>query len=145
MASRASASAMTLPHALHRVVRGTDELAWFCAEVGEYYQGLHFNTVPRLPIDQDVAWGQVHFQWIGIFRSGPVHCGQRHAAGYYHVTYRRLGGGWRIERRIETQINGSVAEAFDPVIAGTNPKAFGETPNMKSLHEWRARDKPLAH
>lgn len=112
----------------HRVVRGTKELTEFCAEVGDHYQGLHFNTVPRLQIDQDIAWGQVHFQWIGIFRSGPVHCGQRHAAGYYRVTYRRLGGGWRIERRIETQISGSVAEAFDPVSAGMNPNAFGKHP-----------------
>jgi hypothetical protein len=110
----------------HRIVRGAKELAGFCAQVGEYYQGLHFNTAPRLHIDRDVAWGQVHFQWIGIFRSGAVHCGQRHAAGYYRVTYRRLGGGWRIERRIETQISGSVAEAFDPVSAGMNPSTFGK-------------------
>jgi uncharacterized protein (TIGR02246 family) len=111
----------------HRVVRGTKELAEFCAEVGDYYQGLHFNTVPRLRIDQDVAWGQVHFQWIGIFRPGATHSGQRRAAGFYKVTYQRLEGRWRMDRRVETQISGSVAEAFDPVIAVMGRDAFGKS------------------
>ena len=107
-----------------RLVTGTEELAGFCAEVSEYYQGLHFNTAPRLRVDGDMAWGQVHFQWIGIFRPGARHSGQRHAAGYYQVTYRRLEIGWRIERRVETQISGNIVEAFDPVIAVMSRDAF---------------------
>ena len=107
-----------------RLVTGTKELAGFCAEVSEYYQGLHFNTPPRLRIDGDVAWGQVHFQWIGIFRPGATHSGQRHAAGYYQVNYRRLEIGWRIERRVETQISGNIVESFDPVIAAMSRDVF---------------------
>ncbi|WP_449469088.1 nuclear transport factor 2 family protein [Sphingobium chungangianum] len=53
-----------------RLVTGTEELAGFCAEVSEYYQGLHFNTAPRLRVDGDMAWGHVSTS-SGSASSGP--------------------------------------------------------------------------
>ena len=103
-------------HQPKREIRGTDELAAFCTEVNGYYRGLHFNNPPRIQLGDGRATGQVHFQWLGLFRPGNLHSGERRAAGYYRISYRKTDGLWRMERRIETQIAGGSAEAFDPFI-----------------------------
>ena len=99
-----------------RIVQGADALAAFCKEVNAFYRGLHFTTVPRLELNDNRARGQVHFQWLGLFRQGETFSGQRRAAGYYDVTYEKTGGAWRMARRVETQISGDLSEAFDPFI-----------------------------
>lgn len=99
-----------------RTIRGTAELAAFCKEVDGFYRGLHFMHLPRLQIDGDTARAQVHFQWVGVFRPGDVYSGERHAKGYYNVTYRRIDGQWRIAHRLETVVTGATLETFNPKI-----------------------------
>jgi hypothetical protein len=85
--------------------------------VNDYYRGLHFNTVPSLRIDGETANGQVHFQWLGVYRINERFSGERRSSGYYHVYYRKVDGRWLMERRVETQISGSSSEAYNPFIA----------------------------
>ena len=103
-------------HQPKKEIRGTEELAAFCTEVNGYYRGLHFNNPPRIQLGDGRARGQVHFQWLGLFRPGELHSGERRAAGYYTISYRKMDGFWRMERRIETQIAGRSAEAFNPFL-----------------------------
>lgn len=101
---------------LARTIRGTDHLEAFCDEVGDFYRGLHFMHLPRLQLDGDRARAQVHFQWVGVFRPGDVYSGERHAKGYYNVTYQRMDGQWRIVHRLETVVTGATLETFNPMI-----------------------------
>ena len=58
-----------------RLVTGTKELAGFCAEVSEYYQGLHLT--PRLASTLTETWLGARSTSSGSASSGP---GQRIAA-----------------------------------------------------------------
>lgn len=95
------------------VYRGTDELMAFCQNVDAFYKGLHFMHLPRLQIDGDMAYGRLHFQWIGLYHPSSRYSGQRQAAGYYDVTYRREHGQWRMQHRLEKAITGQTSEQFD--------------------------------
>lgn len=99
-----------------RTMRGTAALAAFCDEVGGFYRGLHFLGLPRVVLDGETARAQIHFQWVGVFRPGGVWSGERHAKGFYEVTYRKQGGTWRIARRIEKVVSGGQIESYDPFV-----------------------------
>lgn len=102
---------------------GTSELAAFCREVDAFYKGLHFMHLPRLKVAGDTAYGRLHFQWMGLFNPNSHFHGQRHAAGYYDVTYRRINGQWRIQHRMEKAITGQTTESFDVYVdADFGPK-----------------------
>ncbi|MNW21761.1 hypothetical protein D3C71_2228480 [compost metagenome] len=55
----------------------------------------------------------MHFQWLGLFNPNGRFHGQRQAAGYYDVTYRRINGQWRMQHRMEKAITGQTTENFD--------------------------------
>ena len=102
---------------------GTSELATFCREVDSFYKGLHFMHLPQLKVAGDTAYGRLHFQWIGLFNPNSHFHGQRQAAGYYDVTYRRINGQWRIQHRMEKAITGQTTESFDVYVdADFGPK-----------------------
>lgn len=94
-------------------IRGTAALAAFCTQVDGIYRGLHFIGLPRIALKGDTARAQIHFQWLGLFRRGGAHSGERHARGYYDVTYRKVDGAWKIAHRGETLIAGQIIEDFD--------------------------------
>lgn len=95
------------------IYRGTDELRGFCEAVSADYAGLHFMHLPRIVLDGDHARARIHFQWLGIIRAGATHSGQRTAAGYYDVDYRRCAThGWRIAHRLEKAVAGRIDESF---------------------------------
>lgn len=96
-----------------QVFTGHSELAGFCRNVDGFYKGLHFMHLPRLRIEGDIACGRVHFQWIGLYNQGLRYHGQRHVAGYYDVTYRRMAGQWRIQHRLEKAILGQINDSYD--------------------------------
>ena len=101
---------------VRRVVTGTAELAAFCQEVDSFYKGLHFMHLPRIKLSGDIACSRVHFQWIGLFSPNNRYNGQRQAAGYYDVTYRRIGGRWRMQHRLEKAISGQITDNYDVYI-----------------------------
>ncbi len=105
------------------VYTGTSELAAFCREIDSIYKGLHFMHLPRIKLTGDTAYGRLHFQWIGLFNPNIHFHGQRQAAGYYDVTYRRINGQWRIQHRMEKAITGQTTEIFDVYVdADFGPK-----------------------
>ncbi len=106
-----------------RIQRGSVELAAFCNEVSAFYRGLHFMHLPRLTMDGDMAYGRVHFEWIGLYNLRENYCGRRDAAGYYDVTYRKENGRWRIAHRLEKQIAGQIADGYDVYLADSFPPA----------------------
>lgn len=99
-----------------RTIRGIAALKAFCDEMNGFYRGLHFMHLPRLVLGEDSARAQVHFQWVGLYRSGSTYNGEHHARGYYDVTYRKVNGNWRIGRRVETLVTGAIVESFDPYV-----------------------------
>lgn len=102
---------------------GTSELAAFCREIDAIYKGLHFMHLPRIKLAGDTAYGRVHFQWLGLFNPNGHFHGQRQAAGYYDVTYRRINGQWRMQHRMEKAITGQTTENFDVYVdADFGPK-----------------------
>lgn len=107
-----------------RLQQGAAELADFCREVSAFYRGLHFMHLPRLNIDGDVAYGRLHFEWIGLYNPHERHRGRRDAAGYYDVTYRVERGRWRIARRFEKQIAGQIADGYDIYLDAELPGRF---------------------
>lgn len=100
-----------------QVYTGTAELSAFCRDVDSFYKGLHFMHLPRLKMDGDTVYGRMHFQWIGLFAPHDRYSGQRHAAGYYDVIYRRVNGQWRIQHRLEKAITGQTTDSYDVYIA----------------------------
>jgi hypothetical protein len=97
-----------------RVYTGRTELAQFCRDINASYRGLHLPNLPRIIVEGDTARSRVHFQWLGLFAtSTPPHSGQRHAAGYYDVTYRRVDGQWLMQHRLEKAVTGATYEAYD--------------------------------
>lgn len=108
---------------VRRVYTGTTELAAFCRDIDYFYKGLHFMHLPRLKLAGDIAYGRMHFQWIGLFNLNSRYNGQRHAAGYYDVTYRRINGQWRIQHRLEKAITGQTTDSYDVYVdADFGPK-----------------------
>jgi len=101
--------------------RGPAELAAFCREVSALYRGLHYMHLPRLTIDGDVAYGRLHFEWIGLYNSRDNYRGRRDAAGYYDVSYRKEDGRWVITHRLEKQITGQIADGYDIYLADSFP------------------------
>lgn len=95
-----------------QVFKGRQALHDFCEEISRYYRGLHFISLPRVEIGRDRARAQVHFQWQALFRPNGNHSGERHASGYYDVTYRKLDGRWRIEQRIECALAGKTLNQY---------------------------------
>lgn len=95
------------------VYTGHQELAAFCVQVDAFYKGLHFMHLPRLQIDGDTARGRVHFQWQGQFNASAQYFGQRTVAGYYDVTYQRVGGRWLMKHRLEKAVSGQTTEHYD--------------------------------
>ena len=103
---------------------GAAELAAFCREVSALYRGLHFMHLPRLNIDGDVAYGRLHFEWIGLYNPRENYRGRRDAAGYYDVTYRKENGRWRIAHRLEKQITGQIADGYDIYLTSSFPPSI---------------------
>lgn len=101
-----------------RIITGADELAAFCRDVDAFYKGLHFMHLPRLKLVGDTAYSRIHFQWIGLFNPNSRYSGQRHAAGYYDVTYRRINGQWRMQHRLEKAITGQTTDSYDVYLDG---------------------------
>lgn len=81
------------------------------------------GDVPRLQIEGDVAYGRLHFQWVGLFNPSARYSGQRQAAAYYDVTYRREQSVWRMQHRLEKAITGQTSEHFDVYVDAN----FGHT------------------
>ncbi len=106
-------------HQPARIIKGTQQLADFCREVDGFYKGLHFMSLPRVEIVGDTAHGQLHFQWLGLFRPHGQFTGERHAKGFYRITYRKIDGQWKIARRVETVVSGTIQESYDPFISKT--------------------------
>ena len=94
------------------VYTGTQQLADFCTQIDAIYKGLHFMHLPRLRIDGDQAHGRVHFQWLGLFNASAQHFGQRTAAGYYDVRYKRVRGRWLMQHRLEKALSGQTSEHY---------------------------------
>ncbi len=95
------------------IKQGAAELAGFCEEVSAFYRGLHYMHLPRLTINGDVAYGRLHFEWIGLYNPNENYRGRRDSAGYYDITYRKENGRWRIAHRFEKQIAGQIADGYD--------------------------------
>lgn len=100
-----------------RTIQGTAQLIEFCRQVDSYYRGLHFMSLPRVEIAGDTAHGQLHFQWLGLFRPNAQFTGERHAKGFYRITYRKIDGQWKIARRTETIVSGAILESYNPFIS----------------------------
>lgn len=92
---------------------GQEQLRSFCRNVDAHYKGLHFMHLPRIRVDGDTAYGRLHFQWLGLFSPNASYHGQRQAAGYYDVTYRRVDGRWLMAHRLEKAISNQMLESFD--------------------------------
>lgn len=96
-----------------RIIAGTSALADFCREVDSFYKGLHYMHLPVMEISGDYATARIHFQWTGLYNPNSRYFGQRMAEGYYDVVYRKTGGQWLIEKRLEKAITGTIVEGFD--------------------------------
>ncbi len=100
------------------IYRGHTDLRGFCEQVSATYRGLHFMHLPKIILAGDRARARIHFQWLGVIRSGAAHSGQRTASGYYDVDYQRCDThGWRIAHRLEKACAGRTDESFDLYIA----------------------------
>lgn len=101
-------------HIERQTFKGRQALFDFCEEINQYYRGLHFISLPRIQLGKEQARAQIHFQWQALFRPDSHHSGERHACGYYDVTYRKLDGLWRIEQRIENALAGKTIGQYAP-------------------------------
>lgn len=104
--------------------RGRLELSAFCREVSAHYRGLHYMHLPRITIDGAVAYGRLHFEWVGLYNPRENYRGRRDAAGYYDVTYRKENGRWLIAHRLEKQITGQIADGYDIYLTGNFPPSI---------------------
>lgn len=101
--------------------QGTVALTEFCRQVSTFYRGLHFMHLPRLRVQGDVAYGRLHFEWIGLFNPSDQYSGRRRSVGYYDVTYRRGVAGWRIAHRLEKQVASDISEGYDLYVDAAPP------------------------
>lgn len=78
-------------------IRGRANLQKFCDE--QPWQGIHYMMTPQFEISGDTAVGRIHFQYRAVGVTGD-RVAIRNSSGAYDVSYVKVEGTWRMQRRI---------------------------------------------
>ena len=91
------------------LIQGRANLAKYCKS--NRVSCVHMLHLPHFVIDGDTATSRVFVQYRGkVIEQGPRT--QTASIGYYDVSYRRTGEGWRIHCRVNTFYDRQVDTAF---------------------------------
>ncbi|MCR2819850.1 nuclear transport factor 2 family protein [Microbacterium sp. zg.Y1090] len=80
-------------------VQGTSALRDFCSSAP--FDGIHMMHLPQITLDGDRATARIHLEFHGVWALQPG-APRLIMVGVYDVDYARVGGRWRIARRITT-------------------------------------------